>query len=155
MTLFISFWKKEKNFVYSSQKILLETSFNSELEVQKELFKLLDKIWQNNIIYRSCGVCVYNIQNLKAEQISLIEADKNKNEKNNMSRIAKPNEKNAKEAILDYIRKENLFDSWYNMVVNGELTEEELCEKVKKLGNITQLKHIFCPIEWQAYPDNS
>ncbi|MBO5948760.1 hypothetical protein J6Q66_07990 [bacterium] len=69
---------KDKNFVYSTQKILLKKSFNSVLEVQKEMFKLFDLIWQKNVIYRSCGICVYNISQTEATQMGLLDTQENK-----------------------------------------------------------------------------
>lgn len=69
---------KDKNFIYTTQKILLKKAFNSEFEVQKEMFKLIDLIWQKNIIYRSSGICVYNISQIETTQIGLLDMQENK-----------------------------------------------------------------------------
>ena len=58
----------------------------------------MEVLWQSNVIYRSCGVCVYNIKSQQMEQISLIETTNNaKYEKlsNSLDKIDKKFGKNT------------------------------------------------------------
>ena len=67
---------KDKKFTVTTQKFLFEHKFNSEFEVQKKMFELFDDIFQKNVIYRSCGICVYNIKQDEGQQIDLLEGQK-------------------------------------------------------------------------------
>lgn len=90
---------KEKNFSYHSQKTLFKHMFNSEFEVQKEMFKMFDELWQKNIIYRSCGVCVLGIKCLDGEQLGLFDTQTNVKYENLSKTMDKIEEKFGKGSV--------------------------------------------------------
>lgn len=90
---------KEKNFTYHSQKNLFKQMFNSEFEVQKEMFKMFDDLWKKNVIYRSCGVCVLGIKSLDGEQLGLFDTNENKKFENLSKTMDKIEEKFGKGSV--------------------------------------------------------
>ena len=90
---------KEKNFTYHSQKNLFKQMFNSEFEVQKEMFKMFDDLWEKNVIYRSCGVCVLGIKSLDGEQLGLFDTNENKKFENLSKTMDKIEEKFGKGSV--------------------------------------------------------
>lgn len=58
---FQTFWDKKK----------LENSTNFELEITKEIMKMLDKLYDENTIYRSCGITLEDIDYSAESQLML------------------------------------------------------------------------------------
>lgn len=73
---------KSKEFVFYGDKTNLKESANFELEISRVVFKMLEKIYDPNIVYRSCGVTLDNLDFSEESQLSLFmecPGGKNKN----------------------------------------------------------------------------
>ena len=70
---------KTSEFVVYSDKKSITGSTNSELEISKIAFELFDKIYDKNLLYRSTGVWLANLNCTENVQMGLF--DKVKNEK--------------------------------------------------------------------------
>lgn len=62
---------RSKDFVSYWDKANLKKSANFELEISRIVFKMLDKMYDPNIIYRSCGVTLDNLDFSEESQLSL------------------------------------------------------------------------------------
>lgn len=75
----ISVMLKSKDFVTYWEKCTLKNPTNFEIEISKEAIKLIEKIYDPAIIYRSCGVTLENIDYEKGSQLTLFANCKSKN----------------------------------------------------------------------------
>lgn len=74
----VSIMLKTKDFcVYGDRQNLDATNF--ELDISRSIFQLLDKIYDKNLVYRSCGVTLENIDYSEESQLSLFAGCKGKN----------------------------------------------------------------------------
>ena len=71
---------KTKDFRYFCDKYTIEEATNSELEIEKYISQMLDKIYNSSNIYRSCGVCLDGLCSTQTNQLSIFN-DNIKNEK--------------------------------------------------------------------------
>lgn len=62
---------RSKDFVAYWDKANLKKSVTFELEISRVVFKMLDKMYNPNIIYRSCGVTLDNLDFSEESQLSL------------------------------------------------------------------------------------
>lgn len=67
----VSIFLRTKDFKIFCEKKLLNNPTDFELEISDIIFKLLDKIYNPNIIYRSTGVILENFEPNNATQMSL------------------------------------------------------------------------------------
>jgi nucleotidyltransferase/DNA polymerase involved in DNA repair len=67
----VSVMLRSKDFVVYSDKKNLSESANFELEISRAAFKMLEKLYDSNIIYRSCGVTLDNLDFSEESQLSL------------------------------------------------------------------------------------
>lgn len=74
----VSVMLKTKDFALYWEKKVLEDSTNFELDISREIFKLLEKIYNPDLIYRSCGVTLENIDYSEESQLSLFASCSNK-----------------------------------------------------------------------------
>ena len=74
----VSIMLKTKDFCVFGDKKILEDATNFELDISREIFKLLEKIYDKNLIYRSCGVTLENIDYSEESQLSLFAGCTNK-----------------------------------------------------------------------------
>lgn len=75
----ISVMLKTKDFQTFWEKKQLEELTNFELEISKVAMELLEKMYSPNLIYRSCGVLLENLNYNEEDQLSLFAAEKRKN----------------------------------------------------------------------------
>lgn len=68
---------KTKNFMTYFEKINLKNETDFEIVIAKEVFKLLDKIYIPNTIYRSCGVTLENLNFEPESQLTLFSDNEN------------------------------------------------------------------------------
>ncbi len=71
---------KTKDFRYFCEKITLENAVNNELEIEKFVSLMLDKIYNSSNIYRSSGICLDGLCSAETNQLSIFN-DNIKNEK--------------------------------------------------------------------------
>ncbi len=67
---------KDKDFVVYSDKMNI-TQTNSELEISKKVFELFEKIYNQNLKYRSTGVFLMNLNCTNTYQVGLFDEVKN------------------------------------------------------------------------------
>jgi len=67
----VSVMLRTKDFTVYWEQAKLKYPTNFELEISKDIMKMLEKIYSPNLIYRSCGVTLENIEYIEQEQISL------------------------------------------------------------------------------------
>ena len=74
---------KTKDFRTYYEKENLNTPLNFEFDISKIAFEILDKMYNENVLYRSIGIVLENFKPNSEEQLSLFEqnVDKEKNEK--------------------------------------------------------------------------
>jgi len=70
----VSLMLKTKDFAVYWEKKNLENLANFELEISKEIMAMLDKIYSPDLIYRSCGVTLENINYNTEDQLTLFPA---------------------------------------------------------------------------------
>lgn len=75
----VSVMLRTKDFIVYSDKTNLKDQTNFELEVSREALKILEKLYSPEIIYRSCGVTLENIDYCEENQLGLFEKQKKKN----------------------------------------------------------------------------
>lgn len=66
---------RTKDFRVIKEKISFKTPKISEFELYKTMHELFEKIYDKNIIYRSSGVCVYNLSSIDDVQLMLFESE--------------------------------------------------------------------------------
>lgn len=71
---------KTKDFRYFCDKAVLKDPTNSELEIEKHIKILLNKLYNSSNIYRSSGVCLDGLCSAETNQLSIFD-DNTKNEK--------------------------------------------------------------------------
>ena len=69
---------RTKDFRVIKEKISFKTPKISEFELYKTMHELFEKIYDKNIIYRSSGVCVYNLSSIDDVQLMLFESETTK-----------------------------------------------------------------------------
>jgi len=74
----VSVMLKTKDYIVYGDKKVLEESTNFELEISRAIFKLVEKIYSPDVIYRSCGVTLENIDYSVESQLSLFASCSNK-----------------------------------------------------------------------------
>lgn len=74
---------KTKDFIVYSDKIALDTPTDSEMEISKQAYRLLEKIFIPTFIYRTTGISLSNITYEEIHQLELFNFNKEaeKNEK--------------------------------------------------------------------------
>lgn len=70
---------RTKDFIVHYDKKSLEDPTNFELEISRTAMKLLEKLYNPNIIYRSCGVTLDGLDYTSESQLSLFSKGKSKN----------------------------------------------------------------------------
>ena len=76
----VSIMLRTKDFMIYGDKINLKKSINFEIEISKKIMEMLEKIYSPNVLYRSCGITLENIDYDKEEQMTLFpETSKLKN----------------------------------------------------------------------------
>lgn len=75
----ISVMLRTKDFIIYGDKKNLESSTNFELEISRVAIKMLQNIYDPNLIYRSCGVTLENLDFSEEAQLSLFMDCKQKN----------------------------------------------------------------------------
>lgn len=75
----VSVMLRTKDFVVYGDKKNLKNPTNFELEVSREALKMLQKIYDPNLVYRSCGVTLENLDFSEEAQLSLFMDCKQKN----------------------------------------------------------------------------
>ena len=68
---------KTSEFIVYSDKKSITGSTNSELEISKIAFELFDKIYNKNLLYRSTGVWLANLNCTENVQMGLFDEVKN------------------------------------------------------------------------------
>ncbi len=71
---------KTKDFRYFCDKVTIKEATNSELEVEKCINHMLNKLYNSSNIYRSSGVCLDGLCSAETNQLSIF-CDNEKNEK--------------------------------------------------------------------------
>ena len=71
---------KTKDFRYFCDKAVLKDPTNSELDIEKHIKILLNKLYNSSNIYRSSGVCLDGLCSAETNQLSIFD-DNTKNEK--------------------------------------------------------------------------
>ncbi len=71
---------KTKDFRYFCDKQILDEAVNSELEIEKHINIMLNKIYNSSNIYRSSGVCLDGLCSAQVTQLSVFN-DNEKSEK--------------------------------------------------------------------------
>ena len=104
----VSVMLKTKDFVVYWEKKVLEDSTNFELDISREIFKLLDKIYNPDLIYRSCGVTLENIVYSEESQLSLFASCGNKK---NYEKLASAIDKLEKKFGKNTVRT-GFFEEW-------------------------------------------
>ena len=67
---------KDKDFIVYSDKINI-THTDSELEISKTLFKLFENVYNEDLLYRSTGVFLFNLNCTNTYQVGLFDEAKN------------------------------------------------------------------------------
>lgn len=75
----VSVMLRTKDFIVYGDKQNFEDLTNFELEISRVALKLLDKIYQPNLIYRSCGVTLENLNFEEGSQLNMFANCKSKN----------------------------------------------------------------------------
>ena len=75
---------RTKDFQVTTQNERLTESTNFELEIQKTVFELFEKIYKPGIIYRSTGVYLGDFEAENAKQLNLLNSGEEKN--NNLAK---------------------------------------------------------------------
>ncbi len=75
---------KDFKVYYTKQDLLVPTDF--ELEISEIAIKLLEEIYQPNILYRSTGVILEKIGEEGVEQLSLYSTDNENTRKQNLAK---------------------------------------------------------------------
>lgn len=75
----VSVMLRTKDFVVYGEKQNFSELTNFELEISRVALKLLDKIYQPNLIYRSCGVTLENLDFEEGSQLNMFANCKSKN----------------------------------------------------------------------------
>jgi len=70
----LSLMLKTNEFVVYWKKKNLENLTNFELDISKEIMTMLEKIYSTDLVYRSCGVTLENINYSEQDQLSLFPA---------------------------------------------------------------------------------
>lgn len=70
---------RTKDFCIYTDKINLENLTNFELEISRTALKLMDKIYNPQLVYRSCGVTLENLDFEEGSQLNLFADCKDKN----------------------------------------------------------------------------
>ena len=90
---------RTKDFQVVSEVKELSESTNFELEIQKTVYELFEKIYQPNILYRSTGVYLMDFEQEANKQLSLL-ADESVTKKESLARcIDKIESKFGKDSI--------------------------------------------------------
>lgn len=75
----ISVMLRTKDFMVYWDKKNLNSSANFELEISKTAMQILEKLYNPNLIYRSCGITLENLNFNEESQLSLFHEQKEKN----------------------------------------------------------------------------
>lgn len=95
----VSVMLRTKDFVVYGDKQNFEELTNFELEISRVALKLLDKIYQPNLIYRSCGVTLENLNFEEGSQLNIFSNTKSKNFDKLAKAIDKLEEKFGKDIV--------------------------------------------------------
>ena len=68
---------KTSDFVVYSDKRSITSATNSELEISKIAFEIFEKIYDKNLLYRSTGVWLANLNCTETNQMGLFDEVKN------------------------------------------------------------------------------
>ena len=90
---------KTKDFVVYYDKMNLEQPLDLELEISKTVFKVFDKIYNRNLLYRSSGVMLEKLSEKSVHQITLFTEPTNDKKENLSIAIDKIEEKFGKGSI--------------------------------------------------------
>ena len=77
---------RTKDFRVFYDKINLNTPTSFEMDISDIAFKLLNNIYDNNILYRSTGIFLENLKNNKEEQLFLFSNENIDMKKENLSK---------------------------------------------------------------------
>ncbi len=77
---------KTKEFQTYYEKKDLDTALDFEFDISKEAFKLLDKIYSPQVLYRSIGIVFENFNSTKKEQLTLFEDNTKHNLNSNLGK---------------------------------------------------------------------
>lgn len=78
---------RTKDFRVVYKKVSLNAPTNCEFVINKEIDNLLGQLYYPGILYRSSGITFENLIQESAEQLSLLEQDKNKAKKEKLSQV--------------------------------------------------------------------
>ena len=90
---------KTKDFVVYYDKMNLEQPLDLELEISKTVFKVFDKIYNRNLLYRSSGVMLEKLSEKSVHQITLFTEPTNDKKENLSIAIDKIEERFGKGSI--------------------------------------------------------
>ena len=75
----LSVMLKTKDFIIYSDKKNLADLCNFELEISRAAIEMIEKLYNPNLIYRSCGVCLENLDFEEGAQLNIFAEEKGKN----------------------------------------------------------------------------
>ncbi|MBQ3312156.1 hypothetical protein IJG72_08770 [bacterium] len=90
---------KTKDFVVYYDKLNLEKPMDSELEISKNVFKLFEKIYNQNLLYRSSGVVLERLSEKSIHQTTLFSEQTNEKTEHLSKTIDKIEQKFGKGSI--------------------------------------------------------
>ena len=76
MTSCVCVMLRTKDFMVDSVKLNLTHPTNTEFELIEKSVEMLNQIFKNGVIYRSCGFSAYKLTTASSQQISLFDSDK-------------------------------------------------------------------------------